>query len=558
MNKLLKKFSTKISIYFFIISIVLVIILSYRNYKHSVNILKDNKLQQTEQQLKNASIYISSYLEKIKGISSLLAMTPEIENINALNENAIKKIIELTQQNDPLIKRISVISNDGKILSTSPIDFEISNNMESLEWYRNLKKSNNMAMVTTENHKGFSMNKTERVISISHEITNKNKKIEGFVVIDLSYKFIEDYVSSINFGENGYAFITTSEEKLLFDSKQMNTNSLIENEKYLKIIKDRMKTVEKGFIASKIYIPNTDWILVGVSSTEQIDQLQNKLIVNTVTWSIIILISTIALSVLISKWISKPLTNLVEEMKKVDESFSKIKIEYSDSIEIHTLKTEYNLLLDRIKTLTKNIEEKENSKRIFELKALQSQINPHFIYNTLDTILWLIEFGENEKAIEVTKSLGMILRSTLSINQDFISLSNELEHVKNYMDIQKVRYDDKFEYVFEIDKNTLEILVPKLILQPIVENAIYHGIKPKKSKSFIKISSYIDDEDLIIKVENNGVDLEFDNQNRIKTKLGGIGMSNVEQRIKILCGNQYGIRMYRQEDATVVEYRLSI
>ena len=558
MNKLLKKFSTKISIYFFIISIVLVIILSYRNYKHSVNILKDNKLQQTEQQLKNASIYISSYLEKIKGISSLLAMTPEIENINALNENAIKKIIELTQQNDPLIKRISVISNDGKILSTSPIDFEISNNMESLEWYRNLKKSNNMAMVTTENHKGFSMNKTERVISISHEITNKNKKIEGFVVIDLSYKFIEDYVSSINFGENGYAFITTSEEKLLFDSKQMNTNSLIENEKYLKIIKDRMKTVEKGFVASKIYIPNTDWILVGVSSTEQIDQLQNKLIVNTVTWSIIILISTIALSVLISKWISKPLTNLVEEMKKVDESFSKIKIEYSDSIEIHTLKTEYNLLLDRIKTLTKNIEEKENSKRIFELKALQSQINPHFIYNTLDTILWLIEFGENEKAIEVTKSLGMILRSTLSINQDFISLSNELEHVKNYMDIQKVRYDDKFEYVFEIDKNTLEILVPKLILQPIVENAIYHGIKPKKSKSFIKISSYIDDEDLIIKVENNGVDLEFDNQNRIKTKLGGIGMSNVEQRIKILCGNQYGIRMYRQEDATVVEYRLSI
>ncbi|MFM1534964.1 sensor histidine kinase, partial [Helcococcus ovis] len=479
-------------------------------------------------------------------------------NINALNENAIKKIIELTQQNDPLIKRISVISNDGKILSTSPIDFEISNNMESLEWYRNLKKSNNMAMVTTENHKGFSMNKTERVISVSHEITNKNKKIEGFVVIDLSYKFIEDYVSSINFGENGYAFITTSEEKLLFDSKQMNTNSLIENEKYLKIIKDRMKTVEKGFIASKIYIPNTDWILVGVSSTEQIGQLQNKLIVNTVTWSIIILISTIALSVLISKWISKPLTNLVEEMKKVDESFSKIKIEYSDSIEIHTLKTEYNLLLDRIKTLTKNIEEKENSKRIFELKALQSQINPHFIYNTLDTILWLIEFGENEKAIEVTKSLGMILRSTLSINQDFISLSNELEHVKNYMDIQKVRYDDKFEYVFEIDKNTLEILVPKLILQPIVENAIYHGIKPKKSKSFIKISSYIDDEDLIIKVENNGVDLEFDNQNRIKTKLGGIGMSNVEQRIKILCGNQYGIRMYRQEDATVVEYRLSI
>ncbi|MFM1539684.1 sensor histidine kinase, partial [Helcococcus bovis] len=424
-------------------------------------------------------------------------------------------------------------------------------------WYQNLQESNNMAVVTTENHKGFSMNKTERVISISHEIV-KNKEIQGFVVIDLSYKFIEDYVSSINFGEKGYAFITSSEEKLLFDSKQMNTNSLVEKDKYLQIINNRMKSLDKGFIASNIYIPNTDWLLVGVASTEQIDQLQNKLIGNTVTWSVIILISTIALSILISKWISKPLTNLVDEMKKVDEKFSKIKIENSDSIEIHTLKTEYNLLLDRIKILTKNIEEKENSKRIYELKALQSQINPHFIYNTLDTILWLIEFEENEKAIEVTKSLGMILRSTLSINQDFISLFKELEHVKNYMDIQKIRYDDKFEYIFDIDKHTLEILVPKLILQPIVENAIYHGIKPKKTKSFIKISSNIDDEDLIIKVENNGVDLEFDNQNRIKTKLGGIGMSNVEQRIKILCGEQYGIKMYREDDIIVVEYRLSI
>ena len=557
MKKILKKFSTKISIYFFIISILLVIILSYRNYTYSVNILKDNKLQQTEQQLKNASIYISSYLEKIKGISSLLAMTPEIENINNPSKNSIKNIIDLTEKNDSLIKRISVISKNGNLISTTPIDFELSDNMNNLEWYQNLQKSNNMAMVTTENHKGFSMNKTERVISISHEIV-KNKEIQGFVVIDLSYKFIEDYVSSINFGEKGYAFITSSEEKLLFDSKQMNTNSLVEKDKYLQIINNRMKSLDKGFIASNIYIPNTDWLLVGVSSTEQIEQLQNKLIGSTVTWSVIILISTIALSILISKWISKPLTNLVDEMKKVDEKFSKIKIENSDLIEIHTLKTEYNLLLDRIKILTKNIEEKENSKRIYELKALQSQINPHFIYNTLDTILWLIEFEENEKAIEVTKSLGMILRSTLSINQDFISLSKELEHVKNYMDIQKIRYDDKFEYIFDIDKHTFEILVPKLILQPIVENAIYHGIKPKKTKSFIKISSKIQDEDLIIEVENNGVDLEFNNQNRIKTKLGGIGMSNVEQRIKILCGEKYGIKMYREEDITVVEYRLSI
>ena len=126
------------------------------------------------------------------------------------------------------------------------------------------------------------------------------------------------------------------------------------------------------------------------------------------------------------------------------------------------------------------------------------------------------------------------------------------------MDIQKIRYDDKFEYILNIDKNTLDIVVPKLIFQPIVENAIYHGIRPKKENSFIKISSYIIDEALIVKVENNGIDFETDNQNRIKTVLGGIGMSNVQQRIKLLCGEQYGIRIYRENDITIVEYTLSI
>ncbi|WP_028125801.1 sensor histidine kinase [Eremococcus coleocola] len=557
MKNHLRKFSTKISVYFFVISILLVTILSYRHYTYSVTILKDSKYQQTEQQLKNASTYISSYLEKTKGISSVLAMTPEIENLDQSSSDSIQNIIDLIEQNDQLIKRIFVISKSGNLISSSASDFELSDNMNELEWYQNLQKSNNMAMVTTENHKGFSMNKTERVISISHQIV-KDKKVLGYAVIDLSYKLIEDYVSAINFGEKGYTFITTSEEKLLFDSNQMDTSSLVEQDKYLQLINNRMKSLDEGFVGAHVYIPNTDWLLVGVASTEQIEELQKKLIENTVTWSVIILILTVALSILISQWISKPITNLAEEMKKVDEIFSKIELEDSDSIEIHTLKKEYNLLLDRIKILTKNIEEKENAKRNFELKALQSQINPHFIYNTLDTILWLIEFGENEKAIEVTKALGMILRSSLSINQDFIPLAKEIEHVQNYMDIQKVRYDDKFEYLLELDQATPEIMVPKLILQPIVENAIYHGIKPKKTKSFIKITSYIENEDLIIKVANNGVDFERDHQNRIKTKLGGIGMKNVEQRIKILCGNQYGIKMYRQDALTIVKYRLSL
>lgn len=557
MNKVLKKFSTKISIYFLISAILLLFLLSYRYYQYSVDLIRSNKIEETKQQLSSASAYISSYLEKIKGMANFLSMTPAIKDIKQEKHSEIESLIELSNQNDPLINRIIVVYKNGTLISNDNVQLPLAPNMEEIAWYRQLHKNQNNAIVTTENYKDLSMNKSERIISINQAII-KDKEIIGYVIIDLSYKFVEEYVSLINFGEKGYTFITTGQEKLIFDSKQMESNYLVEQDKYKLIIKNRMKMIEPGFIASKVEIPGTDWLLVGVASNEEVEILKDKLITNTSKLILFILFASIALSVLISKWISKPLTNLVEEMKKIDENFNKIELLNSDLIEINTLKKEYNNLLDRIKVLTLNIEEKEHAKRVFEVKALQSQINPHFIYNTLETILWLIEFKENDKAIEVVKSLGTILRNTLNINQDFIELEKEFKYVKHYMDIQKVRYDDKFDYYFEIDKSIYDLMIPKFILQPIVENAIYHGIKPKESKSFIRIKAYIDDEQLIIRVENDGLDFNQNDSLRIKTKVGGIGISNVSQRIKILCGEQYGLKMYRKDDITVVEYNLSI
>lgn len=560
MKKLFRRLDVKLFTYFFTFSMIMVSILSYTNYKSSVNILMDNKTNQTNEEVKKASVYIATYLDKIKVLSSLISMTPNVDKLINFEENfdySLEDTLEIILRNDALIKQISVITKDGKIVSTSEVKFEVSNDMKKVKWYKNSLKSNGMAMITTEDHTGFTMNKSDRVISVSHEIKDGNGNHAGLVIIDISYRFIEDFVSSLNLGDRGYAFILTSEERLLFDSEQMENEDLVDNQKYLNIIHDRKKAVEDNFIASEIYIPNTDWVLVGVASTEQVENLRGKLIYNTITWGILIFALSLGLAGFASIWITKPIVKLIQEMKNVERDFEPIEIDRTASIEVQELKIEYNMLLKRIQKLTKDIEEKENSKRIYELKALQSQINPHFIYNTLETILWLIEFGENKEAIEVVKSLGLILRNTLNIDQDFVKLSKELEHVKSYMDIQKVRYDDKFEYYFEIEEETEEIPVPKLILQPIVENAIYHGIKPKKSKSYIKIKSMIQDENLFIVIENDGYG--FENRHSSKNKaLGGIGMSNVDQRIKILCGDDFGINMIREDEITKVTYTLKI
>lgn len=304
----------------------------------------------------------------------------------------------------------------------------------------------NMPIVTTLNYDGFTMGKMNRLISLANEIVNSSNETIGVAVVDLSYQFIEDYASSLNFGDNGYSFITTSEENLIFDSAQMDRDLMIDNEDYKKIIEDRMKDVGSGFVASHVYIPNTDWLLIGVSSTYEIHELNNQVIYNTLIWAVVILIFSVLLSIYTSKSITKPIRNLINKMKDVDENFSKLPPEKNAIEEIKELENEYNLLLANIQKLTKDIEEKENS--------------------------------------------------------------------------------------------------------------IYHGIKNIKEKGLISIESEIIDDTLLIYVKDNGNGLSDKAENG--TKLGGIGMKNVDQRIKILCGEEYGIEIYRDSDFTVVEYRLSL
>lgn len=555
MKKMFKKLNMKISIYFFIISMMIVFFISYTGYKNSVELLIRSKRIQTKQELENAGIYISSYLDKIKSLANLISMNDEIKMISDKQYNdftSLKNFISIIQKNDNLIENIIIASKTGKIISSSKIDLSQSQQLDKEEWYQKSLQYKNMPYITNEKHK-LTSEQEGNLISITSEIKDASNNHQGIIIIDLSHKFIEDYITKMNFGDNGYGFIATSQEKLLFD-----TNTLSENKKYIELLKSRMKSLEGDFIGETFNIPNTDWIAVGVTSMEGINSLKNVLITNTIFWAIIVLIISIFISLLISNRITKPIRNLIKNIKNTDHKLTPLPSDKKSSSEIQDLTTAFNQLLSKVSDLTLSIAEKEEAKRIFELKALQSQINPHFIYNTLDTIMWLIEFNENEKAIEVTKSLGKILRLTLGINQDFVRLEEEVAHVKNYLEIQKIRYDDKFEYKFDISKDTEQLKVPKLILQPIVENAIYHGIKPLKGKGEITIKSYLEDETLFIIVEDNGIGRQQAKDKNIKTKLSGIGMSNVDQRIKILNNDNCGIKLSRENGVTRVVYGLEI
>ena len=563
------KINVKIAFSFLIMSFLIVFLISTITYSSSSKLILEKISSQTENSIIQTSNYISAYIDKIKTLSDLIAMHPDTKNaLQTSNDTSIQSLISmvnLSASNDPRIKSIAVISKDGfAIASDSEMAVPLSNNMMDEPWYKGAVESKQMPVVISANHGGYTMDKENKVVSISHEIVDELGKHLGVVVIDVSYRFIEDYISSLDLGEGGYAYILNIDDQILYNSSEDDLFTQESKQELINLSHCESATLTNSCMVTGINIPHSNWRLVGVSSLENVSVLKKQLISSIAFAALSLIITSIIISVIISRKITKPIIQLQNAMTNVDEKWGHLEVQPHSSYEVANLTKEYNSLLDRIKMLTEDIAEKENTRRVFELKALQSQINPHFLYNTLDTILWLAEFGENEKVVEVSKALGELLRLSLNINQTLMPLGFELNHVENYLKIQKMRYEDQINYEISGDETLLDVSIPKLILQPIVENAIYHGIRPKKKPGMIKINYKKEKDYLIIQVSDDGVgykekEEKEKSQSLIKARLSGIGMQNVDQRIKLLCGNDSGIEVDKgYTQGTRIVYTLKI
>lgn len=558
------KINIQIAFSFLVFSLGIVISLSTIFYYSASEILSDSREKQTKEAVAQTSDYVSAYLDKIKTLSNLIAMYPKISEIlqrpNSELEKGLVAMVNISAKNDSRIKTIAVISKHGFVITNnSDMAMPLSRNMMEDAWYQAAIQSNQMPVVTSVRNGDFIQSRDNLVVSISHEIVDEKKEHLGVVLIDVSYRFIEDYISSIDPGDSGYAYILDEKDKVIYHPDE----AVFTDEQKEKELAELVKQKGKGSadFVTQTKIPHSNWKLIGVSSTENISLLKRKLVGGILFVNLFLILASVILSLMISKKLTKPIVELQNAMTDLDDSWGHISINPSSSIEIVALATEYNSLLDRIKALTEDIAQKESAKRIFELKALQSQINPHFLYNTLDTILWLAEFGENEKVVSVSKSLGDLLRLSLDTHQSVVPLKTELESVENYLRIQQMRYENKIQYVISGEEELLSFFVPKLILQPIVENSIYHGIRKKKGTGHIEIHYAKEKENLMITVTDDGVGYSVEEKkeerNLIKKKLGGIGMKNVDQRIKLLYGEEFGIRMQEnQPHGTVVIYTL--
>lgn len=294
-----------------------------------------------------------------------------------------------------------------------------------------------------------------------------------------------------------------------------------------------------------------------------------KMTMQMVIASIIILVVFLGVAVLMTTHIPKTITRPVSQLRKVTEQAAKgdltVRAEVEHGAELKVLGDSFNTMIEHMALLFERVKEEQTNLREAELEILQMQINPHFLYNTLDTIVWLAEADDKEAVVNMVETLSDFFRSSLNGGKDIVLIVEETRHIASYLQIQKVRYQDILEYSIQIPKELDHYEIPKITLQPLVENALYHGIKNKRGKGKIQVYGYQDGEEGVLVVEDNGIGMTSERllqvQRGLTCKEGDekdfYGLYNVNERIRLKFGDKYGLKIdSKYEQGTRVEVHL--
>ncbi len=360
-----------------------------------------------------------------------------------------------------------------------------------------------------------------------------------------SYNFrtITDLAEKTNLGPGGHILILDDEDSLIYSS---GTYDQIRSRESIQIAVQNYFGGFPAEIDAKVMHMNitplsqTRWRIVTVNDVDEVAQAKRRMLLTLVLIFIVSGLVASAAAVAISRRISNPMKLLRESMANIEKGDFYSKVSISGQREVVQLASSFNSMIDTIRSLMEKVVEEQRDKRKTELRALQNQINPHFLYNTLDSIVWLAENNRTDDVITTVVALAKFFRISISRGETFIPVSDELSHIRNYLTIQQIRYQEKFSYVFEIDEGIYEYMVMKLILQPLVENAIYHGIGDEQEK--ITIRGYKENNLLVFEVENTGYGVTEERISEMYKILNGthevnsVGIRNVYQRLKLYYG----------------------
>lgn len=560
----MKRYSLLIQlvIYVFIMILALLGIVGGIYYQTSSVAIRQTTEQNTRKTIQQSGQFITSYLQKVKQTTSSLAENEKIKTYaqTPSQENAeqLRQLFATILKTDSDLVSAILVTKDGNLISTDPeLIMKTSADMMKEKWYQDAIHKGAMPILTPARRTVSHTTGEKWVISIMQEVVDKDGKNLGVIRLDIGYKTLEAYLDQLQLGKEGFTFIVNDNHDFVYHPKKAVYSSNAEMKAmapYLSVKNGYVKS--KQAYVSQYQIPNSGWTLIGVSSMEQLHAVQTQILWSFIGTGLFALgVCLIGIWFVLRLWI-KPLRDLQATILKVGSGHSDLRANETGSPELVDLARQFNIMLDRIDQLMIAVKEEEQNVRRYELQALSSQINPHFLYNTLDTIVWMAEFNDSKRVVAVTKSLAKYFRLALNQGHEQISLKDEIDHVRQYLFIQKQRYGEKLQYEVKELKQYDDYKIPKLILQPLVENAIYHGIKEMNRQGMIRVSVFKNDTQLIVSIYDNGRGfVASETTNATLVRLGGVGLKNVNQRLQLQFGKSYHMEI-KSEENTYTEIRL--
>lgn len=410
---------------------------------------------------------------------------------------------------------------------------------------------------------------SKEVITVTKSVKfyEENQLVSGILLIDLTTTNLIGLAEKTNLGENGHILILNDVSKYVYSSLSECEDGECASKDYVDDIILGGQVVQIGedeMYANVNTLKGTRWRIatfINIDILSKTRTQMNWILVGVFSASVLF---SVGFALLLSYRISSPLNKLKEHMAKIESGDLMTEIQVSGQKEIVVLSSAFNHMIEEIRGLMDRLLTEQKEKRKSEFFALQMQINPHFLYNTLDSIIWLAESGRNEEVIEMVVALSKFFRISISRGKNVIPVMDELEHAKNYLNIQKIRYNKQFDYHFDIDPQVHDYTVVKLILQPIIENAIYHGISTDE-QGYITISSFIEENSLYFTVKNNGYGIteekiaELMHRVRQEGKAESVGLRNVYQRLKIYYGDEADLKIESEMDEyTMIVIRIPL
>lgn len=571
----IKNFTIKLKLVllFFILTTVPITIVgtfSYYQAKNTISKLTIESAMKTTEQLSSNIRTIFNETEIFLEIGNHQSIRHALlNNDQSISYDSIKEIFDAYRNSykyNRNVLDIYIIGKNRKVISERRGVFKLEQaQFEANPIYNAISKETNRVLVLPNYTSEYlSYDNVGNIISFGTTINDKvTGEILGVIAIDFDTSIFEQICSKATMGNTGKFYILDKSNMLIFNPSKEYVDHVSDYKWYEIFNKKSGSTIQK--LTGIDYLIVSDipdnlafgWKIFGEVPIYEIMKDAYNIKILTINMIGICLILSLGLFTFLTDIITRPIRILKKQMLAAEKGDLEATVKIEGNDEFSELGKSFNEMIKKIKQLVENNNKEHEKLKKAEFNIMQAQINPHFLYNSLDAIIWMAESGDKDKIIDIVTALSGFFRISLSKGADIITLEKELEHCKNYLIIQKMRYGELLSYNFYIDKNILTEKIIKITLQPIIENAIYHGIKNRKNGGTISISVLMINEfEIEILVNDNGIGIEndklrelkctlaeFDSNNNLEasTKQTGFGLNNVNERIKLYFGEKYGV-----------------